>query len=686
MPEGEERPFEPLTEDELKSILGGEIQDALGEVATGSDYSNDRIRALRLYFGRPLGNEVPGRSAVVMTDVADTIHWILPSLMRMFDGEDLFVFEATTEKDIEAAKQATQFINLEFWNNMEGFEVLYEWFFTALLENTGIVLPYWDEKVEPHNTTFTGLTEREYNLLMGDPTRELEVVELQEREVKYGEETLKVFDCTVMEVKRSGRIRLKGVAPENFLISRRASRNNDDTDFVAERAKMTVSDLIAMGFDAETVKNLPSADSRVLTLETIERERREANGVKLDISRKDEAMKEHWIHNCWIRVDQDGDGYAEFRNIMCVGDNATEILSNDYADFNPFVTITPVPIPFRFVGQGISDLVGDLQIIRSTLFRQMLDNTYLINNSERVVVEGMVEIEDLLTRRPGGIIRAQDVNAVREVVQPPLPRDAYMMFDKLDEIRQVRTGVAAASAGAGADASAISKTATGANIAMQAANARVELIGRIFSQGVKRLGKNLLRLYKKHDNKARTINVAGQWVDIDPRSWPDSLEITVKQGLGVGAAAERIAALMAVLTLQKESVTMGASFLAKPRDLYNAANELTRAMGFRGAKTFFQDPGDMEWPPPPPEPKILEHERRKQEDQAKNLLDTMRLAADDREKQEIALYRQRELESKERIAQLDADTRIEVARIQANAKAEAAEERSEGSESGETDD
>lgn len=672
-PEG---PFKPLDDDQLKQVIASEIRDALGALGSGSEIASDRIRALRMYFGRPFGNEVKGRSQVVLTDVADTIHWILPSLMRMFDGEDLFEFVATTEKDIEAAKQATQLINLEFWNRMEGFEILYEWFFTALLENTGILLPYWDERVEPRYERKYGLTEREYNLLMADPTRELEVVEFAEREISYGsdleggEQKLKVYDVTVMEVKRAGRIKIKGIPPEEFLITKRAHRCNDDTEFIGERSKLTASDLISMGFDPALIKDLPVGDARVLTLETIERNRREEQSTLREQGRTDEAMKTHWVNNVWIRVDQDGDGFAELRHIMVVGDQATEILSNDYDDFQPFVTITPVPIPFRFTGQGISELVSDLQMIRSTLFRQMLDNTYLINNAQKVVVEGLVEIEDLLTSRPGGIIRAQDVNAVREVVHPPLPRDAYMMLDKLDEIRQIRTGVAAAGMGASADASNLSKTATGANIALQAANARVELIGRIFSQGVKRLGKNLLRLYRKHDNKARTIQVAGKWVDMDPRGWPDTLDITVHQGLGVGAAAERIAMLMSVLTLQKEAVTMGASFLVKPRDMYNATNELSKAMGFRGAKTFFQDPGDMQWPPAPENPKILEHHRRTAEDKARNLLETLKFNADEREKQELAEFRRLELETKVRIAELQAETQKEIAQISASARAE----------------
>ena len=71
--------YRPLTEDEVKSIVSSEIIDAHGAIMSGSEISESRRQSLKYFFGKPLGNEIVGRSQVVLTEVADTIHWIMPS-------------------------------------------------------------------------------------------------------------------------------------------------------------------------------------------------------------------------------------------------------------------------------------------------------------------------------------------------------------------------------------------------------------------------------------------------------------------------------------------------------------------------------------------------------------------------------------------------------------------------------
>lgn len=681
MSQGQEAPFKKVELDELKAIIAAEIRDSVGMPGTGSEVAEDRIRAMRMYFGRPFGNEQEGRSKVVITDVADTIHWIMPSLMRMFDTDTLFEYEAQDPRDEQAvahAEQATKFINTRFWDDQDGFLLLWDWFFTALLENTGIVKADWDESIEPVYHNHEGLTREEYETLVGDPTKEINVVRLEERQIEHsigGEsKTLTVYDCTTIEIRRSGCIKIKGVPPEDFLITKRASRCDNATHFFGERKRMTASELIAAGFDPDVVKKLPAWDDRILSLEKIERERRNSQMLSF-ASRTDEAMREHWISDVWIRVDQDGDGFAELRNVLVAGDNAAEILSNDYADFNPFCTLTPVPIPFRFVGQGISELVADLQIIRSTIFRQMLDNMYLTNNNRMKAVEGQVELEDLLHPMPGGVVRVRAPEALQEIPTQQLSRDSYLLFDKLDEIRMIRTGVQPGGIGAGADAKNLQPTATGSNSAIAAANARVELIGRLFAKsGLKRLGQVLYRMYRERDNKGAVIKMGEEYVPIDPSSWPETTKVTAHIGLGVGAAAERIAMLMSVITLQKEALTMGAAFMVTPKHVYNATVELSKSMGYRGSDRFFGDPGNHSWPAPPPDPKILEHQRRTADDRARQMLDQLKHEADERRNDQLSDFRLEELRSKERMQQDELATRIEVARINADAREDRAEE------------
>src|SRR5262249_30175699 len=85
-PTAQEQPMNRMTESELKSIIAAEIADSLAHL--GGELSEQRRKALRYYLGEPFGNEVEGRSKIVSTDVADTVEWILPSLLKIFTAGD----------------------------------------------------------------------------------------------------------------------------------------------------------------------------------------------------------------------------------------------------------------------------------------------------------------------------------------------------------------------------------------------------------------------------------------------------------------------------------------------------------------------------------------------------------------------------------------------------------------------
>lgn len=687
-------PMRPMDESEVASIVAAEIQSAVGTLVSGSQIDAERRKALRYFFGKPFGNEIPGRSEVVLTEVADTIHWIMPSLMRMFaSGEDVFEFRETKPEDKAQAEQATAFINQEFWQSMDGFQVLYDWFFTALLEKNGFVYVYYDQRFEPKVKMYQGLTEAELeNMLAEDPT--LQVVEFEDGtpfqlppaiDPQTGEEIrpdpIPTVNVSVRKIAENGRICVRGIPPEEFMIRRGERQLTDECMFVGEKVKMSASDLISMGFDPEEVYSWPFDQSPELAMNYTERRADETSFPLTDQERRDAASRQLWVNNVYIRIDEDGDGYSELRHIMAIGDSSVVIILDEYANCPPFASISASPLPHRFFGQSIYDLVGDLQLIRSTLMRQLLDNIYLSNNQQTKVVTGQVVIEDLLTNRPGGIVRMDSLDSMEPVVTPQLGPVAMEMMNYLDQIRETRVGVSRATQGL--DASALNGTATGVNALMSAGQARVELIGRIIAQtGMKRLGKLLYRMFREYNNKARTVKLRGQWVEINPSQWSEDMDVTIKTGLGIGAAAEQIQYLLATINLQKEAIASGAAFMVKPQDLYRAATELNKAMGFRGADVFFTDPGQEDWPPPPPEPQVLEHERRKVEDQLRHQVESLRVQVEAGDKTALAEFRLEELKQKKELALKELEVRMEIARMQLEAQKAAAanKEKTGGSE------
>ena len=95
--------------------------------------------------------------------------------------------------------------------------------------------------------------------------------------------------------------------------------------------------------------------------------------------------------------------------------------------------LTPVLMPHSLVGRSVADQTQDLQLIKSTLLRQMLDNLYLTNNPEKEVVEGLANLEDLMSSRPGGIKRVKQPNVIRMLETPFVAGASFPMLDYIDK-------------------------------------------------------------------------------------------------------------------------------------------------------------------------------------------------------------------------------------------------------------
>ena len=209
---------------QLGSIVSGEITDALNHF--DSEYTQDRLRALDFYLGEPLGNEVDGRSAVVATELADTVEAIMPNLMRVFTTNDKYVrFAPRLGEDVEAAEQASDYVNYIIQNQNDGYKLLHTFFKDALLFRAGVIKFFYEEVDEVDEEEYNGLTEAELVLLLNDPN--IEIVEQRETVMSSytDEEGDEVpvdvdYDLSVRVTRKSGQIKAINVPPEEFLVSR----------------------------------------------------------------------------------------------------------------------------------------------------------------------------------------------------------------------------------------------------------------------------------------------------------------------------------------------------------------------------------------------------------------------------------------------------------------------------------
>ena len=275
----------------------------------------------------------------------------------------------------------------------------------------------------------------------------------------------------------------------------------------------------------------------------------------------------------------------------------------------PFVTITPIPMPHRFYGRSIAELVEDVQLMKSTVMRQLLDNMYLTNNNRVAVMDGMVNMDDLLTNRPGGIVRTkQPPNQVMQPLQAqPISQQAFPLLNYLDSVREARTGVSKEAQGLSPD-TLNAKTATGVNALMQQTQMRSELIARVFAEtGVKSLFKKIFELMVKYQDKEKIIMMSNQYIPVRPTEWRDRFNISIVVGLGTGSKEQQTIMLNSILERQLQAFQLQGGKempMVNLKNMYNTLTKLVENAGLKNVETYFVDPevGKQMMPPPQPPP------------------------------------------------------------------------------------
>jgi len=368
---------------------------------------------------------------------------------------------------------------------------------------------------------------------------------------------------------------------------------------------MTRSQLIEMGFDKDEVNKLPTGNSIDYLEDNQVRYQEDLVGLNDD---GDKSSDEILIHECYSRIDINDDGKSELVKILLAGDSTYKALSIEEVDSMPFISITPVIMPHRFYGRSVSELVEDIQLIKSTVMRQMLDNMYLTNNNRIAVQDGQVSLDDLLTNRPGGIVRTKQPpsNVMMAMNTQPIGDQAAGLLGYLDSVKESRTGITKQSQGL--DPNTLNKTATGINQILTQSQMRMELIARIFAEtGIKDLGYKMFELVCKYQQKEKILKIRGKFIPMRPFEWRDKVNVTVAVGLGTGSKEQQLILLTSILERQLQAINLQQNVygpMVNLRNIYNTLKKLIENAGLGNIEPYFMDPdvGQAQMPQLPPKP------------------------------------------------------------------------------------
>jgi hypothetical protein len=362
-----------------------------------------------------------------------------------------------------------------------------------------------------------------------------------------------------------------------------------------------------MGYDKDIIAALPHSQEIVFNSEKLTR--------YSDIdeypfaSSPDASTDSIDVFECYVRLDFNGDGLAELRKITVIGDTADNILENVEVDSIPFCSLTPIPMPHRFYGRSVSELVQDIQLIKSTVLRQLLDNMYLTNNNRIAIMDGMVNLDDLLTARPGGVVRTKQPPS--QVMLPmqnqTISAQAFPLLEYLDTVRETRTGVTRYAQGL--DADSLNKTATGINTLMTQTQMRMELIARIFAEtGVKELFEKIFELTVKYQEVERLVQLNNVFIPVRPTEWKDKYNINIVVGLGSGSKEQQLVILNSILEKQLQAFTLQGNKeypMVTLKNIYNTLSKMIENAGLKNTENYFVNPDvGMQYVQPPQPPAL----------------------------------------------------------------------------------
>lgn len=620
---------EPMSDDELLSLLERE-RNAARDFTMGQ-IGQERRMAYEYYYGKPFGNEETGRSQIVSQLVAEVVDTALPDVIKVFAGsEDAVECVPRNAEDVEAAQQATDICNYVFWTQNNGFLLLYEGVKDAFLQKTGVWKYYWDTEVKVSTESYQGLVIDQLTMLMQDP--QIEVV----AQTAYPDPSAPpmvpaaqamqggmvpgqpqqpgpsapamLYDVQIRRKKTSGKVCITCIAPEEVLISPRArSIDPQSAPYIGIRTRKTLSDLIDMGYDPEVVMDLHS-DAQTLDWNEERTARVQRTGsVEFldgdDTDGKNPSMREVWYNEEYILVDRDGDGIAERRSVCSVG---STLLHDEVIERVPLAIITPKIMPHEFFGISLADDCMDLQLLKSTLWRQSLDNIYISNNPRTIILDGQANIDDILTPTPGGVIRETTPGSIRPYEVPFTAAQSFQMIEFLEQETQGRTGIDRMAQSPALNPDVMQQTVGGANIALTKAQSRLELICRTFAEtGIRQLFQGILWLLSKHQDKAMVARIRNKFVAVDPRAWNTEYDFVINVGLGTGSKDQQMAHMTMFGGVLEKLAAQG---LVTPKNGYNFGAEYGKILGFKDVDKFITDPlapPDPANPKPPPQPNPL---------------------------------------------------------------------------------
>ncbi|MGB0943129.1 MAG: portal protein [Marinomonas sp.] len=576
-----------LSDSALLDIVNAKVVDAetnRSRIDRENQFLEDRYNA-EFY-----GTEVPGRSRFVSNDVKDAVQNAHDSLTKMFLGAGSIIKfnpdNPENKEQLDEAQEKTAFVDWLIRKQPESYSTQSGALTEILKLKAGIVKYFYEETESTEDHDWENITELEVQeqLQAIEGNRKNKEVEI----VSHSENEDGTFNVTIRAKVKRQEIKVKGVPTGSFLISRGAT-SKYDAELVGDEFFKTRGELLSEGHSEKLVSELPSASLDGVSARYI-------NTDSLGIV--DRADYGEWasqlvlIKDLYVKVDYNGDGIAERRNIQKAGD---VILVNESFDHVPYAIGSAFIVPHSVIGEGWGEQVTDIAEVNTAITRGILDNTYAVNNTKKAVRVGRdgVNLDEALSNKIGGVVQVKGERPLTDVILPLVTEfigdKSLMVKQHMDQMKSNRVGGQLTSQGL--DGDALSKeTATRFNGIKESDTDKIAKVARNVAEVFYRaLYEGVAWLLTHHQIDEVEFNVLGKSLKANPKKWKFDSNLDTEIGLGAGDNDKVIQNMMGAWQIHSQLKAEG-SKLTDDKKGYNILNKMYKSMDVKDTSQIINDP------------------------------------------------------------------------------------------------
>ncbi len=570
--------YSKLSDEQIVALVDDNVRKSIGYY--DSEISRERRKVVDHYNAALPRPAHDGNSKYVSMDVYDAVESMKAALLETFStGYKTVRFSPQNSDDVPMAAVATSYVDYVANRQNNLFEVMQTVIHDGLIARAGLAKVFYEESSDSYLQTIEDVLPDDFDMMLAEDNVEIEEVE---------EDALGNYSGTLRIYRDTSKVCVDAVAPNEFLIEPQA-KDLDSITFCAQRYKKTLSELREMGYDEKLLDDIGEHDDVDLETdpEVISRHENIGSDRGFNVKGYQDQVRQVTVYEAYIMLDKMGSGVAELYKVIKAGNS---LLECERCMRRPFVAFVPLPIAHAFYGSNFGAKVIPIQNARTVLTRSILDHAMITNNPRYVVTKGgLSNPRELIDNRVGGIVNVTRPDAISPMPQAALNPFIFQTIQMLDEDKEDTTGVSRLSQGLNKDA--ISKQNSAAMVEQLAtmSQQRQKIIARNFANNfLKPLYQMIYQLVVENEDEQKIVELAGNFVPVNPGAWADKRDVQVDLHLGYGEQEQEAQKYLAIHGLMSQDPVL--SQMYTPENAFNLMSTVLENNGIKNVSDFLSPP------------------------------------------------------------------------------------------------